>query len=153
MKPIVFDSSTFINTRSDIKAVDKDIQLTFSSAAGGERQTKTRVWCALRSHVWLWRIPHAIFTHGNGKTAYGKMVIKNKQGQRGKFKWKAESLNQQKQMMTNEFSGMAYGMRNDIALKKKQVDLYQKYSSCFTEKFSNHAIRLRAEYRRIIYAL
>jgi len=29
-------------------------------------------------------------------------------------------------MMTNEFSGMAYGMRNDIALKKKQVDLYQK---------------------------
>ena len=41
------------------------------------------------------------------------------------LKWKAEALNAQKEMMINEYSGMAYGMRNEFDLKKKQLELYQ----------------------------
>lgn len=41
------------------------------------------------------------------------------------LKWKAASLNSQKQMMVNEYSGMAYGMRTEIELKKKQLNLYE----------------------------
>src|SRR5216117_3717013 len=36
-----------------------------------------------------------------------------------------ESLNQQKQMIINEATGMAYNMRNEIETKQKQIKLYE----------------------------
>ena len=41
------------------------------------------------------------------------------------LKWKANALQSQKEMMVNELSGMAYGMRNELELKKKQLKLYE----------------------------
>ena len=41
------------------------------------------------------------------------------------LKWKANALQSQKEMMANEFSGMAYAMTNELALKKKQLKLYE----------------------------
>ena len=40
------------------------------------------------------------------------------------LKWKANALQSQKQMMVNEYSGMAYGMRNELETKIKQIRLY-----------------------------
>ena len=40
------------------------------------------------------------------------------------LEWKAKSYQSQKEMMVNEYSGMAYGMRNEFDLKKKQLKLY-----------------------------
>ena len=42
------------------------------------------------------------------------------------LKWKASVLQSQKEMMVNEYSGMAYGMRNELELKKKQLKLYDE---------------------------
>ena len=41
------------------------------------------------------------------------------------LKWKANALQSQKEMMVNEYSGMAYSMRNEITLKKKQLKLFE----------------------------
>jgi len=42
------------------------------------------------------------------------------------LKWKAYALQSQKEMMANEYSGMAYSMRNELELKKKQLKLYDE---------------------------
>jgi ribosomal protein L16 Arg81 hydroxylase len=42
------------------------------------------------------------------------------------LKWKANSLQSQKEMMANEYSGMAYNMRNELELKKRQLKLYDE---------------------------
>ena len=42
------------------------------------------------------------------------------------LKWKANALQSQKEMMVNEYSGMSYGMLNEIELKKKQLKLYEE---------------------------
>ena len=42
------------------------------------------------------------------------------------LKWKADALQSQKKMLANEYSGMAYSMRNEIELKKKQLKLYSE---------------------------
>jgi len=42
------------------------------------------------------------------------------------LKWKADALQSQKEMMVNEYSGMAYGMLNEITLKKNQLKLYEE---------------------------
>jgi len=40
------------------------------------------------------------------------------------LKWEAVSLSQQKQMILNEATGMAYGMVKEMEVKKKQLKLY-----------------------------
>ena len=40
--------------------------------------------------------------------------------------WKATALQSKKIMLVNEYSGMAYGMRNELELKKKQLRLYEE---------------------------
>ena len=42
------------------------------------------------------------------------------------LKWKANALQSQKEMMVNEYSGMAYSMRNELELKKRQLKLYDE---------------------------
>jgi len=42
------------------------------------------------------------------------------------LKWKAQAIQSKKEMMVNEYSGMAYGMRNELQLKKKQIKLYEE---------------------------
>jgi outer membrane protein TolC len=41
------------------------------------------------------------------------------------LKWKGVSLLQQRQMVLNEASGMAYSMSNEIRLKQNQLRLYE----------------------------
>jgi outer membrane protein TolC len=41
------------------------------------------------------------------------------------LKWKAVSLESQKETMANEYSGIAYGMQQDITTKKKQLRLFE----------------------------
>jgi outer membrane protein TolC len=40
--------------------------------------------------------------------------------------YKNEALQQQKEMMYNQMSGMAYGMRTEVNAKKQQVALYEQ---------------------------
>jgi ribosomal protein L16 Arg81 hydroxylase len=42
------------------------------------------------------------------------------------LKWKTRSLQAQKEMLVNEYSGMAYGMRNELELKMSQMKLYEE---------------------------
>ena len=42
------------------------------------------------------------------------------------LKWKVDALRFQKAMMANEYSGMAYGMLNELNLRKSQLLLYEE---------------------------
>jgi outer membrane protein TolC len=42
------------------------------------------------------------------------------------LKWKVSALQSQKEMLVNEYSGMAYSMRNELESKKKQLKLYDE---------------------------
>ncbi|KAF0242808.1 MAG: outer membrane efflux [Chitinophagaceae bacterium] len=42
------------------------------------------------------------------------------------LKWKTYAIQSQKEMIVNEYTGMAYGMRNELQLKKRQLKLYEE---------------------------
>ena len=42
------------------------------------------------------------------------------------LKWKANAMQAQKEMLVNEYSGMAYGMRNELDTRKEQLALYEE---------------------------
>jgi outer membrane protein TolC len=119
----VFDGSLFYNSRSDIKALDREINLTWLKQEA-ERQ-------ALKPQFGI-RYEH-MFGLGGLRMQYSlmgmlKVPLKNSSRMNKanieSLKWKVNALESQRQMMIVEYSGMAYGMQNELELKKKQLKLY-----------------------------
>lgn len=119
-----FDTSAFVNSRSDIKAIEKEIQLT------GLQQDVEKA--KLRPEFGV-RFDH-MFGFGGLPMQYTLMgmmklpIAKSTRASRANVQslnWKAESLNQEKQELINEASGMAYGMKNEILSRQKQIALYE----------------------------
>jgi outer membrane protein TolC len=121
----VFDSSVFYANRSDLKAIDKKIQLVYL------QQNVERA--ALRPQFGL-RYDH-MFGFGGLPMQYTLMGMakipvswstKTNKANLESLEWKAQALQGQKASMANAYSGMAYGMQQNIAAKKKQMDLFEK---------------------------
>lgn len=119
-----FDSTVFINSRSDIRAIEKEIQLT------GLQQDVEKA--KLRPEFGV-RFDH-MFGFGGLPMQYslmGMVKLPITQSTRAakanvqSLKWRSESLYQEKQGLINEASGMAYGMKNEILSREKQIRLYE----------------------------
>jgi outer membrane protein TolC len=119
-----FDSTVFVNARSDIKALDREIQLT--SLQQEVEKTKQRPeFGAKFDHMFgFGGVPMQFSLMGmirvpiNASTRSSRANIES-------LKWKAESLNQEKQGMVNEATGMAFGMQHEITARQKQIALYE----------------------------
>lgn len=121
----LFDSTAFINSRSDIKAIDKEIQIA------GLQQDVERA--KLKPEFGL-RFDH-MFGFGGTPMQYSLMGMVRlpmvKWSSRAatanvqSLRYKAESLQQEKLAMLNEASGMATGMKYEIQARQKQIRLYE----------------------------
>lgn len=122
--PESFDSTIFISNRSDIKAVEKNIQLTYLRQ--DLERSKLKPTFGIRyDHMFAWaKQPWQFSLMGMAKIPIGRSTRMQKATIRS-LDWKAESLNQEKQMIINEVSGMAYRMRNEILTKQKQIALFE----------------------------
>ncbi len=122
---VVFDSTLFYNSRSDLKAIDKDIHITFLKQET-ERQSLQPQFGIRYEHMFgFGGLPMQYSLMGMMKLPLAKWSSKMNKANIESLKWKADALQSQKEMMLNEYSGMAYGMRNEIELKKKQMKLYE----------------------------
>jgi len=121
---VSFDSSTFINARSDIKAIEKNISLNYLQQ--NVERAKLKPEFGIRyDHMVAWaKQPWQFSLMGMVKIPLGRSTLMNRANIES-LKWKTESLNQQKQMIINDATGMAYSMRNEIETKQKQIKLYQ----------------------------
>ena len=65
--------------------------------------------------------------------------------------FKAQSLEEQKASMANEYSGMAYQMQQDIEAKKKQVQLFENnIIPALQKNYESTQLGISTKYRRII---
>ena len=119
----VFDSTLFYNNRSDIKAVNQNIQLAYLKQ-DIERQSMKPEFGIEFSHMMPYGNAPTLFTAMgvvkipmNWSTRANKANIES-------LDFKAQSLQEQQAAMANEYSGAAYQMQQDIVAKKKQVQLF-----------------------------
>ncbi len=119
-----FDSTAFINTRSDIKAIDRNIQLTFLQQDVERGKLKPEFGIRYDHMFAFAKQPWQFSLMAMAKIPLGRSTLMNKANIES-LKWKAQSLNQQRQMLLNEATRMAYTMHNEIASKKKQMLLYE----------------------------
>ena len=121
---LAFDSTLFYNSRSDLKAVDKEINLTWLKQKA-ERQSLRPQFGIRYEHMFgFGGLPMQYSLMGMMKLPLTKWSSKMNKANIESLKWKASALQSQKEMMVNEYSGMAFGMRNELELKKKQLKLY-----------------------------
>ncbi len=119
------DSTLFINSRSDIKAIEQNISLV--NLQVNVERAKLKPEFGIRydhaiafgdqtmqfSLMGMIKIPMAPWS--------SKMYKANIEG----LKWKAEALGLQRSMMVNEAQGMTGAMLADFEAKKKQVQLFE----------------------------
>jgi len=121
----VFDTTLFYGSRSDLKAVDKEINLTWLKQETERKSLKPQFGVRYEHMFGFGGLPMQYSLMGMLKVPIASSTRMNKANIES-LKWKATALQSQKEMMVNEYSGMAYGMRNELELKKKQMRLYDE---------------------------
>lgn len=121
---VVFDSTLFFNSRSDLKAIDKDISLTWLKQETERQSLKPQFGIRYDHMFGFGGLPMQYSIMGMIKLPLARWSSKMNKANIESLKWKASALQAQKEMMVNEYSGMAYGMRNEFELKKRQMKLY-----------------------------
>ena len=123
---LVFDSTLFYTNRSDLKAIDKDIAITLLKQET-ERQSLQPQFGVRYEHMFgFGGLPMQFSLMGMLKLPLTKWSSKMNKANIESLKWKANALQSQKEMMVNEYSGMAYSMQNELALKQQQIQLYDE---------------------------
>lgn len=123
---INFDKQYFFENRSDLKAVDTEINQSKLKQEVEKQNLKPEFGIKYDN----------MFGFGGQPTQYSLMLMiklpfvkwssKMYKANIESLKWKEEAMQAQKEMMANEYSGMAYGMQNEFELNKKQLILYEK---------------------------
>lgn len=122
----VFDSTLFYNNRSDLKAIDKDITLNWLKQETEKQSLNPQFGIRYEHMFGFGGFPMQYTLMGMLKLPLARWSAKMNKANIESLKWKASALQSQKEMMVNEYSGMAYAMRNEILLKKKQLKLYEE---------------------------
>ncbi len=123
---VVFDSTLFYNSRSDLKSLDREINLTRLKQETERQSLKPQYGVRFDNMVGFGGQPILYTIMGMVKIPMAKWSSKMNKANIESLNWKTHTIQSQKEMMVNEYSGMAYGMRNEIELKKKQLKLYEE---------------------------
>lgn len=123
-------STTTIDTdllgnRSDIKAIDRDIQLTTLQQNVERNKVKPEFGVRYEHMFGLGGMPMQYTLMGMVRIPIGRANRASKANVES-LKYKSEALKQQKEMILNEASGMAAGMLSEVEAKKKQVKLFEE---------------------------
>ncbi len=123
---MVFDSTLFYQSRSDLKAIDNDI-LLLNLKQETERQSLRPQFGVRYDHmIGFGGQPMQYTIMGMVKLPMARWSSKMNKANIESLEWKSQALQAQKEMMVNDMSGMAYGMRNELELKRKQLKLYDQ---------------------------
>ena len=122
----VFDTTLFKANRSDIKAIEKEMYVNILK----QETERTRLLPEFGfrfENMYGWaKQPMQFTAMAMVRLPMARWSSKMNKANIESLKWQNESLKQQKQMILNESSGMAYGMRTDILNKNAQIKLYEE---------------------------
>lgn len=123
---IIFDSTLFYHNRSDLKSLDQEINLAILKQETERASLKPQFGIRYENMVGFGGQPMLYTIMGMVRIPMAGWSSKMNKANIESLKWKTYALQSQKEMMVNEYSGMAYGMRNELELKRKQLKLYEE---------------------------
>lgn len=123
---LAFDTTLFVTNRSDIKAIEKEMYVNILKQETERKRLLPEFGFRFENMYGWARQPMQFTAMAMVRLPMARWSAKMNKANIESLKWKNESLNQQKKMILNESTGMAYGMRTDILNKNKQIKLYEE---------------------------
>ncbi len=121
-----FDTTLFVTNRSDIKAIEKEMYVNILKQET-ERTRLLPEFGVRFENAYGWaKQPLQFSAMASVRLPMARWSAKMNKANIESIKWKNESLQQQKKMILNESTGMAYGLRTDLLNKSKQIKLYEE---------------------------
>jgi len=120
------DTNQVISSRSDLKAVDRDIQLNQLRIANERAKLLPEFGVRYDHMIGLARQPAQFTLMGMMRIPLAPWSSRMNRANMESYRWKNESLQQQRQMVINEATGMASGMIREMVARKRQVELYEQ---------------------------
>jgi outer membrane protein, heavy metal efflux system len=119
------DSVALIHNRSDIRAIDKDIQLTGLQKEVEQSRLKPEFGIRYDNMFGFGGTPMQYSLMGVVRLPMVKWSSRSSKANTESLLWKAEALNQQKQMMINTVTGLSFSMQTEILSKQKQIRVFE----------------------------
>jgi len=110
-----FGQDLFYQNRSDLRGIDREINIAKLKQDLEKQNLKPEFGVKFEN----------MFGFGGQPMQFSLMLMAKLPFNIESLKLKEEALQAQKEMMVNEYSGMAYGMRNELDLNKNQLKLYE----------------------------
>jgi outer membrane protein TolC len=121
-----FDNSTLASSRSDIKAIEKNIQVNYLQQNAEYAKLKPEYGIRYEHMFGFGGLPMQYTLLGTVKIPIAKWSSRSVKANVESLKWKTASLQQQKEMIVNDATGQAYGLQGEIESKKKQIKLFDE---------------------------
>ena len=121
-----FDSSRFVASRSDLKAVDNEIRLNYLKYDAEKAKLKPEFGIRYEHMFGFGGLPMQYTLMGMVKIPLAKWSSRMSKANMESIRWKNEGLRQQRQMILNEATGMAQSMQTEIMAKQRQIKLYEE---------------------------
>jgi outer membrane protein TolC len=122
---LALDSNAFVHTRSDIKAIDRNIQLNDLQIKVEKTKLKPEYGIKYDHMIAFGDLPLRFSLTAMVKIPLAPWSSKMYRANIESYKWKAEALSQQRFMVINEAQGMTASMLTDFTAKKRQVTLFE----------------------------
>jgi outer membrane protein TolC len=124
-KTAAFDSSALVSSRSDVKAIEKNIAVNYLQQKAEYAKLKPEFGVRYEHMFGFGGLPMQYSLLGTVKIPLAKWSSHGTKANIESLKWKTASMEQQKQMILNEAAGLAAGLQSDIESKKKQIKLFE----------------------------
>ncbi|MGZ8553600.1 MAG: TolC family protein [Chitinophagaceae bacterium] len=120
-----FDSTLFASARSDITAIDKEVLKNQFKQEAERLNLKPQFGVRFEHMAGFGGQPQQFTAMAMVRLPFVRWVSRMTKANIESYKWRTEALYNQKQMIINEATGMAIGMKTEIETKKKQINLYE----------------------------
>ena len=122
----MFDSAALMQQRSDIKVIDRSIEVNNLERNAELAKLKPEFGIQY-NHMTGWAGQPLMFSvMGMVKLPLAKWSSKMNRAKAESLVWQNEALKNQQQMIVNEATGMANNSYTELELKKKQMKLYEE---------------------------
>jgi outer membrane protein TolC len=120
------DSTAFINSRSDLRAIERDIQLIGLQQQLERTKLKPEFGFRYEHMIGFGGQPAQYTLMAMAKIPLTPWSSRMNKANIESLNWKRESMGFERQMVINELSGMASTVRTEFNTKKKQIKLYDE---------------------------
>jgi len=122
---MTFGQDLFYQNRSDLRGIDREINIAKLKQDLEKQNLKPEFGVKFENMFGFGGQPMQFSLMLMAKLPFVSWASGMNKANIESLKLKEEALQAQKEMMVNEYSGMAYGMRNELDLNKNQLKLYE----------------------------